>query len=142
MSSQISWHCENRVLYVQLAGNITPEMLLKNCEYVASLLDVVTSERVHVIMDMQRVVSLPKETGTLRNMFAPLLSHEKLGWTVVMTGNLMLQSILNRTVHRLTEKWGYVGSMPEAADLLRRADSKLWTMPSNIQRNAVLHFIK
>jgi hypothetical protein len=43
----------------------------------------------------------------------------------------LLQTQLNRAAHRMTDRWGYVGSMKEAADFLRRADSKLALIPSS-----------
>jgi hypothetical protein len=131
MSTQIAWHVPNQVLYIQLTGSITSDTLLKNAEFVAATLNNSTTYPIHVILDASRVNSLPKETGQLRNVLAPMLTHTKLGWTVVITGNLLLQTQLNRAAHRMTDKWGYVGSMREAADLLRRADMRLSLVPSS-----------
>lgn len=142
MSSQLTWHSENQVLHLHLSGNITPETLLKNSEFIAGLLDETHGNRVHVIMDLLHASQLPKDTGSLRNVLAPMLTHHRMGWTVVITSNLMMQSVLNRTVSRLTERWGYVNSLPEAADFLRRADSHLVSISSTDQHGTVLFNVK
>ena len=142
MSSQLSWHSENQVVHLQLSGNVTSDILLKNSEFISGLLDETRSDRLHVIIDLLRASQLPKDTGSLRNVLAPMLSHQRMGWAAVVTGNLMIQSILNRTIHRLTENWGYVSSIREAADLLRRADSRQMTIPFTEQKNAILYHIK
>jgi hypothetical protein len=142
MSSQLAWHSENQVLQLKLAGNITSDGLLKSSEFVSSLLDENQSHRVHVIVDMLQVSALPRDTGSLRNVLAPMLSHRSLGWTVVITRNLMVQSALNRTVNGVTDRWGYVGSLTEAIDLLKRTDSRLWTVPSTEQKNPLLQNIR
>lgn len=142
MSSQVSWHSDNQVLQLRLAGNITADTLLKNSEFVAGLLEDSHAHRVHVIMDMLQVSQLPKDTGNLRNVLQPMLGHRGLGWTVVITRNLVVQSALNRTVNGITDRWGYVGSLPEAVELLKRTDSRLWTMPSTEQKNPILQNVR
>lgn len=131
MATHIAWQVPNQVLYVQLSGSLTSDTLQKNAEFIATTLTNSTWHPVHVILDASRVSMLPKETGQLRNVLAPMLTHNKLGWTVVITGNLMLQTQLNRAAHRMTDRWGYVGSLREAADLLRRADVRLPLVPSS-----------
>lgn len=142
MSSQLTWHVEDKVLHLHLSGNITSESLLKNSEYVAGLLDNLQGKKVHVIMDMLPVSQLPRDTGSLRNVLAPMLGHRSLGWTVVVTRNLVLQSALNRTVNGVTDRWGYVGSFTEAIDLLKRTDSSLWTVASTEQKSQVLQNVR
>ncbi|MCU0514029.1 MAG: hypothetical protein MUE40_15845 [Anaerolineae bacterium] len=137
MLSRLAWHLEPQVLYLQMNGGLTEAVLAKNVEQVQSVLRS-SSGSVHLIMDALRVTTLPRQTGSLRNVFAPLLQEEHLGWTVVMTRNVMLQSLLNRSINPLTDRWGYVATLAEAADLLRRADKQLWMVPTSVQTQPTL----
>ncbi|GEM_PF-3571300 len=137
MSAQLSWYLDDHVLYLQLVGIVTPETLSKICD---SALEVLNQRRqpVQLIIDAQRTASLPTESGPLRSSMTKLLSHKNVGWSVMVTHNLMFQAIMNRMVYGLTERWGYVGTLSEAADTLRRINVHLPLVPTSSPQGSMI----
>ena len=137
MAAQLSWYLEDHVLYLNLQGIITPETLSKICD---SALEIVNKRNrpVHLIIDGKKAASLPTESGPLRNSMTKLLAHKNVGWSVMVTHNLMFQAIMNRMVYGLTDRWGYVGSLSEAADTLRRTNVYLPLIPSSAPQGAII----
>jgi hypothetical protein len=135
MAAQLSWYLDDHVLYLQLQGIVTPETLSKICDAALQILDK-RHRPVQMIIDAQRASSLPTESGPLRSSMTKLVSHKNVGWSVMVTHNLMFQAIMNRMVHGLTERWGYVGSLSEAADTLRRTNVHLPLIPSTSPNSA------
>ena len=137
MAAQLSWYLDDHVLYLKLQGIITPDTLSQICE---SALEIVSKRNrpVHMIIDAQKAASLPTESGPLRNSMTKLLAHKNVGWSVMVTHNIMFQAIMNRMVHGLTDRWGYVGSLSEAADTLRRTNVYLPLIPSSSPQGTLI----
>lgn len=124
MASQLSWHYEGRILYLSVSGKLSGAVLLKSAQQAAEMIEA-ASERVHLVINAQRLAGLEKNTSALRNVLAPLLTHERMGWGVVITSNFVLQAQLNRIVNRMTSNWGYVKTFTDAIRLLRQVDAGL-----------------
>lgn len=137
MAAQLSWYLDDHVLYLNLQGIVTPETLSKICD---SALDILNKRNrpLHLIIDAQKAASLPTESGPLRNSMTKLLAHKNVGWSVMVTHNLMFQAIMNRMVYGLTDRWGYVGSLSEAADTLRRTNVYLPLIPSSSPQGTII----
>ncbi|MGB1287937.1 MAG: hypothetical protein ACPG7F_15465 [Aggregatilineales bacterium] len=131
MPSQIYWHVPEKVLYIKFTGALKPDSLLATADYAADMLTE-ASQGAHVIMDMRRVVGLNKNTMQLRNNLAPMITHNNLNWTVVMTSNLLLQAYLNRAAHRMTSRWGYVKNFAEAVSFVRQVDNTMTIIPVSL----------
>lgn len=157
MATKIYWQNEPYVIFVQFSGRITPEML-------KSVADVVTDafsesgksqqapaptlgsprrantgmnmgkNKVHLVLGAENIVSTNNDIEGLRRALNELLSHPQLGWVILVTNNLMIQTTLNRVAGGGTN-WRTVSSFGAANELLRRADRSIPyisdTYPSN-----------
>jgi hypothetical protein len=137
MAAQLSWYLDDHVLYLNLQGIVTPETLSKICDSALEILNK-RNRPLHLIIDAQKAASLPTESGPLKNSMTKLLAHKNVGWSVMVTHNLMFQAIMNRMVYGLTDRWGYVGSLSEAADTLRRTNVYLPLIPSTTSNNSII----
>jgi hypothetical protein len=137
MAAQLSWYLDDHVLYLNLQGIVTIESLSKICDSALEILNK-RNRPLHLIIDAQKAASLPTETGPLRTSMTKLLSHKNVGWSVMVTHNLMFQAIMNRMVYGLTDRWGYVGTLSEAADTLRRTNVYLPLIPSTVSNNTII----
>lgn len=125
MPAEIYWQSPDYVLFVQVTGQMSPDIMLKISEFVAKTLNSVRTMRVHVIIDALNVSGVSTETGALRSNLSPMLRHPSMGWCVVINSNPMIQAVLNRIVYRVTDRWGYVSTLADAVNLLRRSDPAL-----------------
>lgn len=137
MAAQLSWYLDDHVLYLTLQGIVTPDSLNKICDSAVEILNK-RNRPLHLIIDAQKAASLPTESGPLRSSLTKILAHKNVGWSVMVTHNLMFQAIMNRMVHGLTDRWGYVGSLSEAADTLRRTNVYLPLIPSSSPNSAII----
>lgn len=137
MSAQLSWYLDGHVLYLQLIGAITPETLSKICDSTLETLNSRTRP-LYIIIDAQKTTELPKDAALLRSQMAKVFSHKNMGWGVMVTRNLMFQALMNRAVSGLTDRWGYVGSLSEAADSIRRTNIHLPLISSSAPQGSMI----
>lgn len=116
------WLLQDRVLYTYAKGTCTVADIEANDQEVSAMLDSVTTERVHYVVNVTDLEDAPSIPALVRQKF---LRHQRMGWYITVGANPVVRFI-GAAAGRLTgTKFQFVRHLREAKTQLQRIDETL-----------------
>lgn len=124
---------DQHVYFYTIAGHMTKENLIAFDHDVCEQLNASHQPRVHVIINMSEIESIPSLTETRNTRF---LFHPRLGYSIRIGGmtHPVIRCIITLTVAAAQVSYKDAASLLEACDFLCQVDSSLpplteWCLP-------------
>jgi hypothetical protein len=126
MPVSVSWYLENRVVYVKLIGNVTPDEISSTSTEFIALVEQSSAPLVHAIHDATELDSLPKSLKVVVDAIQNGYGHPRLGWSVAFgVGSDFLRFVGEMTGRIFRIRYHIVQSKTEALAWLENVDSTL-----------------
>lgn len=126
MPVMLSWFIPERVVYVDLDGDVTADEIRANAAEFAALVDTSPAPLVHVLQDATDLTSLPRELKALSDAVQIGYGHPRLGWTVAFgVRNDLLRFIGGLTSRLFSIRYRIVDTQADAIEWLAQMDITL-----------------
>jgi hypothetical protein len=121
MPSQVFWYVENRILYTLNTGDLTPDDFRSMNQQISRFMRE-SSQRVHVIMDSTRALTLPGLNDIERGHILKYLGEPHCGWTVAVGKNIQLRMISTFISALFSARFHNAATLDEAMQFIRQID--------------------
>ena len=102
MSTQVSWYCPERVVYVYVSGILTIEQIAEGHRRNIELMESVSyAHKLHFIFDSSAMKQGPTNFLEIRRAGREFFAHPRLGWSIGV-GDTTLIRFVSSTIAQLT----------------------------------------
>jgi len=125
MSIAVFWQVENRVIYVEVQGDVPIEDVWTSTEEITKLLD--SGQRpVHLLADMRQMGKIPTQVNQMRLANQAVMQHPALGQVFGIGSMNPIVQLLAAVITQVARvEYRSVSSPEEAMRILERTDLTL-----------------
>ncbi len=134
MPADTYWLVEDRVLQVDLSGDVDAEMVLAAATKAAEFIDAAPDQSVvpliHALVDAAEIASFPKTLKEFADVYKPMASHQQMGWVLLYgTDDPLIRFITNAASQMYSTRYRQFATRAEALAFLQDIDSTLPDLP-------------
>lgn len=134
MPANVSWYVEDRVLQINLTGDVTRDELADVAAQTAAYIDAAPDQSVvpliHTLVDATQIEGFPKTLKDFAGAYAPMASHHQIGWVLLYgTEDALMLFIADAASQMFTTRFRKFKKRQEAVDFLQYIDTTLPELP-------------
>ena len=133
MPFEQSWLVQNAVILVKYEDDVTIDEVTESVEELVWRMNTTQRQLVHMVMDMTALGTHPTNLSELNNIAKMLLSHERVGWLLMLGNQNSLTKFLVEMIAQMSKIRfrGFV-DWEETREFLQGMDSTLPELPEEI----------
>jgi hypothetical protein len=134
MPADVSWYIKDRVLQLNLTGDVTRDELADVATQTAAYIDAAPDQSVvplvHTLVDATQIEGFPKILRDFAGAYQPMASHYQIGWVLLYgTEDPLMLFIADAASQMFTTRFRKFKTRPEAVAFLQYVDSTLPDLP-------------
>jgi hypothetical protein len=133
MPYQVSWYCENRVIYLQFKDVITIEELAAVIDFAVQGVRTGIAP-VHLIVDIQDVKAIPSNVLEIKKVIPPMTKEQsdQTGWILLIGMNPLINTIVSMITQLLSTRYRNFKYVKLALQFLAQQDETLPDMAESV----------